>query len=131
MLSTKPIDASQLTFRYSGAAEHYEYNRDTEKRASEQTRDEDTGQPLWKVRCVAVYKTKGEHGEITVTVPASEPPAAEFDSEIMFSGLTVKDWAMNGNQGQTWHAATFTAASPTAPLSTTKQRKPAEVNAAA
>jgi hypothetical protein len=131
MLSTKPIDASKLTFRYSGAAEHYEYNRDTEKRASEQTRDEDTGQPLWKVRCVAVYKTQGEHGEITVTVPHPEPPAAEFEPEIVFTDMTVKDWAMNGNQGQTWHAGTLGSVAPTAPPSTAKARKPAEVNAAA
>jgi hypothetical protein len=135
MLSTKPIDASQLTFRYSGAAAHYEFNRETEKRETDQTVDVDengqgTGLPLWKVRCVAVYRAGGEHGEITVTVPNAEPPAAEFDSEIVFSGLTVKDWAMNGNQGQTWHAATFTAAAPTAPPSTSKARKTTEVTTA-
>jgi len=118
MLSTKPIDANQLTFRYSGTGEHYEYDRDTEKRAKEQTRDEDTGYPLWKVRCVAVFKQAGEHGEITVTVPHPAPPAAEFDSEISFTEMTVKDWSMNGNQGQTWHAGTFQAAKPTAPPST-------------
>jgi hypothetical protein len=118
VLSTKPIDASELTFRYSGTAEHFEYDRDTEKRAKEQTRDEDTGYPLWKIRCVAVYKQVGEHGEITVTVPHPEPPAAEFDSEIDFTSMTVKDWSMNGNQGQTWHASSFRAAKPTTPPST-------------
>lgn len=123
MLSTKPIDASQLTFRYSGAAEHYEYDRDTEQRLKEQTRHPETGYPLWKVRCVAVYRRGGEHGEITVTVPSKEPPVAEFDSEIMFSDLTVKDWSMNGNQGQTWHAETFAALAPSAPPSTTKVKK--------
>ena len=56
MLSTKPIDASQLTFRYSGTGEHYEYDRDTEKLAKDQTRHKDTGYLLWKVRCVAVYR---------------------------------------------------------------------------
>ena len=109
MLSTKPIDASQLTFRYSGTAEHYEYDRDSGNRAKDQTRHPDTGYPLWKVRCVAVYRQAGEHGEITVTVGSKEPPVAEFDAEIMFSGLVVKDWAINGNQGQTWHAETFAA----------------------
>ncbi len=123
MLSTKPIDASQLTFRYSGTAEHYEYDRDTQKRNSEQTRHPDTGLPLWKVRCVAVYRKGGEHGEITVTVPSVEAPTAEFDSEIMYSELTVKDWAINGNQGQTWHAETFTALSPTAPPSANRAAK--------
>ncbi|MEM9656370.1 MAG: hypothetical protein AAGA65_30100 [Actinomycetota bacterium] len=118
MLSTKPIDATQLTFRYSGSSEHYEYDRDTQKRAAEQTRNEDTGYLLWKVRCVAVNRAAGEHGEITVTVAHPEPPAAEFDSEISFSEMTVKDWAINGNQGQTWHAASFRAAKPTAPPST-------------
>ena len=85
MLSTKPIDASQLTFRYSGTGEHYEYDRDTEKRAKDQTRHKDTGYLLWKVRCVAVYRAGGEHGEITVTVPAKDIPTADFDAEIMFS----------------------------------------------
>ena len=119
MLSTKPIDATQLTFRYSGSAEHYEYDRDTEKRLKDQTRDEDTGMPVWKIRCVAVFKAAGEHGEITVTVPHPEPPAAAFDSEISFTEMTVKDWSINGNQGQTWHAASFHPAKPTAPPSTT------------
>ncbi len=123
MLSTnKPIDANQLTFRYSGTGEHYEYDRDTEKRADTQTIDVDengvgSGMPLWKVRCVAVYKAGGEHGEITVTVPHPTPPAAEFDSEITFTDVTVKDWSMNGKDGQTWRAATFNAAQPTAPPS--------------
>ena len=129
MLTTKPIDASQLTFRYSGAAEHFEYDRETEKRAKVQTRHEETGFPLWKVRCVAVYRKGGEHGEITVTVPNGEIPAAEFDSEIMFSDLTVKDWSMNGNQGQTWHAETFTSVAPTMPPSATRPKKAETANA--
>lgn len=33
----------------------------------------------------------------SVTVPHPEPPAAEFDSEISFTEMTVKDWAINGN----------------------------------
>lgn len=116
MLSTKPIDASQLTFRYSGTAQHFAYDRDTEKRAKDQSRHPDTGMPMWKVRCVAVYRLAGEHGEITVTVPSKEPPTTDFDAEIMFSGLVVKDWTMNGNQGQTWQAESFTAlGSPAAP----------------
>ena len=78
MLSTKPIDASQLTFRYSGTAQHFEYDRDTEKRDKDQTRHPDTGFPMWKVRCVAVYRAAGEHGEITVTVAAKEPPTARL-----------------------------------------------------
>jgi hypothetical protein len=109
MLSTKPIDAGQLAFRYSGTGEHYEYDRDTEKRAKDQTRHTDTGYLLWKVRCVAVYRAGGEHGEITVTVPSKEVPTADFDAEIMFSGLVVKDWSINGTQGQTWHAESFAA----------------------
>lgn len=109
MLSTKPIDASQLTFRYSGTGEHYEYDRESGNRAKDQTRNSDTGYLLWKVRCVAVYRAAGEHGEITVTVPAKDIPTADFDAEIMFSGLVVKDWAINGNQGQTWHAESFAA----------------------
>ncbi len=117
MLSTKPIDASQLTFRYSGTAQHFEYDRDTEKRAKDQTRHPDTGFPMWKVRCVAVYRAAGEHGEITVTVAAKEPPTADFDAEIMFSGLVVKDWAINGNQGQTWQAEMFTSLAAVPPAS--------------
>jgi hypothetical protein len=135
VLSTKPIDTTALTFRYSGTAKHYTYDRDTEKRATEQTIDVDengegTGMPLWKVRCVAVYRDVGEHGEITVTVPHPEPPAAEFDSEITFEVMTVKDWSMNGNQGQTWQAAGFKAAKPTMPPSAangTAAKKPEPV----
>lgn len=125
MLTTKPIDDSKLTFRYSGASEHYEYDRATEKRASEQTRDPDTGMPVWKVRCVAVHQKASEHGEITVTVPNSIPPAAEFDSPISFTNLMVKDWAINGNQGQTWQADSFLATEPTyaSTTSSTKSKK--------
>jgi hypothetical protein len=131
VLSTKPIDASKLTFRYSGTAKHYTYDRDSEKRATDQTIDVDengegTGMPLWKVRCVAVYRKGGEHGEITVTVPADQAPTAEFDSEIVFSELTVKDWTMNGTQGQTWHADSFTATSPSLPPSATRATKKPE-----
>ena len=124
MLSTKPIDTTNLTFRYSGTSEHYEYDRDTEKRAKDQTRDPNTGFPLWKVRCVAVYRAAGEHGEITVTVPHPAPPTAEFDSEISFTAITVKDWAINGNQGQTWHAETFQAVKPTSAPSSVSGKKP-------
>ncbi len=35
MLSTKPVDTRHLTFRYSGTAEHYEYDRDTENPTSQ------------------------------------------------------------------------------------------------
>ena len=57
MLSTKPIDASQLTFRYSGTAQHFEYDRDTEKRAKDQTRHPETGYPLGKV--MACERSRG------------------------------------------------------------------------
>ncbi len=124
MLSSKPIDASKLKFRYSGATEHYEYDRATEKRAEHQTRDENTGMPVWKVRCVAIYQNAGEHGEITVSVPHPVPPTAEFDSFITFTNPTVKDWSMNGNQGQTWHAEAFEAEAATAPPSTNRTKKP-------
>ncbi len=113
MLNTKPIDTRHLKFRYSGTAEHYTYDRDTNTRIPGQTRDEATGCPLWKVRCVVSYKAAMEHGEITVVVPHPEPPTAEFESEVNFTDVTVKDWAINGNQGQTWHAETFTTDAPT------------------
>ncbi|MEM9655579.1 MAG: hypothetical protein AAGA65_26065 [Actinomycetota bacterium] len=123
MLSTKPVDTRNLTFRYSGTAEHYEYDRETEKRATTQTRDKNTGYPVWKIRCVAVYRAAGEHGEISVTVPHPEPPTAEFDTEISFTDMTVKDWVMNNQSGQTWHAETFTAAHPVAPPAAGRARK--------
>jgi hypothetical protein len=123
MLSTKPIDSNALTFRYSGAAKHYEFDRDTEKRSKDQTVVD--GLPVWKVRCVAVYRAAGEHGEITVTVAHPVEPTAEFDTEISFTGMTVKDWHMNGNSGQTWHAETFQAAAPTVAPSKRRAQEPA------
>jgi hypothetical protein len=116
-LQTLPIDATNLTFRYSGAAEHFTW--DDGERAKEQSRDEDTGLPLFKVRCVVSYRAKEEAGEISVVVPCSEPPAAEFESHVMFTDLHVKPWSMNGSSGQSWAAASFTALSPTTPPSST------------
>lgn len=127
MLSTKPIDSNQLVFRYSGAAKHYEFDRDTEKRSKEQTTVDDM--PVWKVRCVAVYRAGGEHGEITVTVAHPVEPTAGFDTEISFTGMTVKDWHMNGTSGQTWHAETFHAQAPT--VAPSKRRAGQEPVAAA
>ena len=121
MLNTKPINPDHLRFRYSGAAKHYEFNRETEKRSKEQTTLED-GTPVWKVRCVAVYPAVAEHGEITVTVAHPNEPTAEFDSPIHFTEMTVKDWHMNGNSGQTWHAETFTADAPTVKPSTARAK---------
>lgn len=115
-LQTMPIDPSNLTFRYSGAAEHFTW--DDGERAKEQSRDENTGQLLYKVRCVVSYRAKEEAGEVAVIVPCTEPPTAEFESHVMFTELHVKPWAMNGSSGQSWTAASFSALSPTLPPST-------------
>lgn len=128
MLNTKPIDTRQLRFMYSGSTEHYEYNRDTGKRSEEQTRDDDTGYPIWKIRCVVAYRAAMEHGEITVVVPHPDPPAAEFESEVQFTEMTVKDWSMDGRQGQTWHAESFMAAAPT--VAPSNRKRDVEVAAA-
>ncbi len=110
-----PIDATNLTFRYSGAAEHFTW--DDGERAKEQSRDENTGQLLYKVRCVVSYRQREEAGEVSVIVPCSEPPTAEFESHVMFTELHVKPWAMNGSSGQSWTASSFSALAPTMPPS--------------
>jgi hypothetical protein len=63
------------------------------------------------------YRAKEEAGEITVVVPCAEPPAAEFESHVMFTDLHVKPWSMNGSSGQSWTATSFTAVAPTTPPS--------------
>ena len=125
-----PIDTTNLTFRYSGASEHYAW--DDGERAKDQSRDEDTGLPLYKVRCVVSYRLKEEAGEISVVVPCAEPPAAEFESHVMFTEMHVKSWNMNGSSGQSWTAASFAAVAPTAPPSTSSssRRKTSEGAAA-
>ncbi len=128
-LQTMPIDATNLTFRYSGAAEHYAW--DDGERAKDQSRDEDTGLPLYKVRCVVSYRLKEEAGEISVVVPCAEPPAAEFESHVMFTEMHVKSWNMNGSSGQSWTAASFAAVAPTAPPSSASSRRKTTEGAAA
>ena len=105
-LATKPIDATQLTFRFSGCAEHFTWENG--KRADAQTRDPDTGFPVWKVRANVTFPEAEEHGVVTITVAAKDNPAeaATFDGEISFDGLTERTWVNsdNANSGQTWAA---------------------------
>ena len=128
-LQNMPIDTTNLTFRYSGATEHFQW--DDGERAKEQSRDENTGLPLYKVRCVVSYRAKEEAGEISVLVPCSEPPAAEFESHVMFTDMHVKPWSMNGSNGQSWAAASFAALSPTTPPSSSTSRSKKSEAAAA
>ena len=105
-LATKPIDATQLTFRYSGCAEHFSWENG--KRAEAQTRDPDTGFPVWKVKANVTFAEAEEHGVVTVTVASKDNPAetATFDGEIAFEGITERTWVNsdNANSGQTWTA---------------------------
>jgi len=128
-LQTMPIDATNLTFRYSGAAEHFTW--DDGERAKEQSRDENTGQLLYKGRCVVSYRAREEAGEVSFIVPCSEPPAAEFESHVMFTELHVKPWAMNGSSGQSWTASSFAALSPTMPPSSASSSRKKSEDAAA
>ena len=128
-LQNMPIDTTNLTFRYSGAAEHFAW--DDGVRAKEQSRDEDTGLPLFKVRCVVSYRAKEEAGEISVMVPCTEPPTAEFESHVMFTDMHVKPWTMNGSSGQSWTASSFAAIAPTTPPNATSGRRKTTEEAAA
>ena len=56
-LQLMPIDTTRLEFRYHGASEYFEYDRDTNKRSVEQARDTDTGYPIFTVRCQVLYRT--------------------------------------------------------------------------
>lgn len=113
------INQDRLKFRYVSAVEHYEY--DNGVRSETQTRDPDTGHPLWKVRATIVDPTAGAATAATITIPATQPPEAEIDSEITFDGLTVRFWVMNGNLGQSFTATAMKPAAPSTPPSAAKR----------
>lgn len=97
------IDTTGMKFRFVSSTSHHEYRN--EARVEDQTRDPDTGFPLWKVR-VSIVDPKAETATTgTVTVPSAEQPVAEFDSEIDFENLTVRFWVMNQNLGQSFTAS--------------------------
>ena len=108
-----PIDTTALEFRYHGASEFKPYNRDTEKREKDQARDEDTGYPIYTVRCQVINRELRESGLISVRVPLLDKPAdaMEFEQPITFAGVYAKPWNMEGNSGQTWTAKTMTSLS--------------------
>ena len=105
------INQDQLRFRFISAVEHYEYQNGA--RSEMQTRDPDTGHLLWKVRATIVDPTAGAATAATVTIPAIEMPEAEIDSEVIFDGLTVRFWVMNGTLGQSFTATGMKPANPT------------------
>lgn len=125
-LATKPIDARELTFKYSGCSEHFTWENG--KRAEAQTRDPDTGFLMWKIKTNVVFADAEEHGVVTVTVPSRDNPAetAQFDTEIAFDGLRERTWVNsdNANSGQTWTARTVITepkAAPATPPATAKK----------
>ena len=109
-LQTMPIDTSQLEFRYHGASEYRAFNKDTEKKEKEQARDEDTGYPIYTIRCQVLFREMRESGLISVRVPLPAPPTEdlEFEQPVRFEGATSKNWNMDGRDGQTWIAKTMT-----------------------
>ena len=109
-LQTMPIDTTQLEFRYHGASEFKPYDRETEKRSKEQARDDDTGFPIYTVRCQVLCRELRESGLISVRVPLVDKPSdsMEFEQPVTFSGVFAKPWSMDGNSGQTWTAKTMT-----------------------
>ena len=104
------INQNQLRFRFISATEHYEYQNGV--RSEVQTRDPDTGYLLWKVRATIVDPTAGAATAATVTLAATEMPEAEIDSEVVFDGLTVRFWVMNGTLGQSFTATNMKPATP-------------------
>ena len=109
-LQTMPIDTSQLEFRYHGASEYRAFNKDTEKKEKEQARDENTGYPIFTIRCQVLFREQRESGLISVRVPLPAPPAEdlEFEQPVRFEGATSKNWNMEGRDGHTWIAKTMT-----------------------
>ncbi len=105
-----PIDTSQLEFRYHGASEYRAFNKDTEKKEKEQARDENTGYPIYTIRCQVLFRQQRESGLISVRVPLVSPPAEdmEFEQPVTFEGATSKNWNMEGRDGQTWIAKAMT-----------------------
>ncbi len=116
------IKTEDLRFRYVATAEHYLWVDGV--RATSQARDENTGQPLWKIRVMIVDPANSQAGSATVTVPATEPPVTGFEEPIEFDGLAVKFWLSKGTLGQSFTATAVKIGKPTA------SRKPAPAGAA-
>ena len=128
-LQIMPVDTTKLEFRYHGATAFHEYDRDTNKRSTDQARDPNTGYPIFTVRCQVLYRTERQAGMIAVRVPLSEPPSEdlEFEHPVSFSDVTAKSWNMDGRDGQTWTAAAMSVAgaqaAPPAPPTETRKAK--------
>jgi hypothetical protein len=113
-LQTMPVDTRRLEFRYHGCSEYREYDRDTEKRSEHQARDEDTGYPVFSVRCQVVYRGQRQSGQIVVRVPLATPPADDtaFEQLVTFTDVDARTWSMDGRDGQTWSASAMTIGQP-------------------
>ena len=133
-LQLMPVDTSRLEFRYHGASEYKEYNRDTNQRSDDQARDKDTGYPIYTVRCQVLYRGQRQAGMIAIRVPLAEPPAedVEFEAPVVFGEVDARTWNMEGRDGQTWTAQsmgfvgnTAKPAAPPAPTGNGKAKAPA------
>ena len=131
-LQTMPVDTAELEFRYHGASEYRAFNKDTNKKDEHQARDEDTGYPLYTVRCQVLFRSERQSGMIAVRVPLLEAPKEdmEFEHPVTFGGVTSKTWNMEGRDGQTWTAKTMGVldsytATPAASTSSRKSSKAA------
>ena len=115
-LQTMPIDTSQLEFRYHGASEYRAFNKETNKKDEHQARDEDTGYPIFTIRCQVLFREQRESGLISVRVPLVSPPAEdlEFEQPVSFDSATSKNWNMEGRDGQTWTAKSMNVLTGTA-----------------
>ena len=113
-LQLMPVDTNRLEFRYHGASEYREFDRETEKRADQQARHPDTGYPIFTVRCQVLYRDQRQAGMITIRVPLAEPPGegVEFEAPVAFGGVDARTWNMDGRDGQTWTADTMAFCAP-------------------
>jgi hypothetical protein len=116
-LQLMPVDTTRLEFRYHGASEYYEYNRDTNQRSTEQARDENTGFPIYTVRCQVLYRDQRQSGMIAIRVLLAQPPAddVEFEAPVAFGGVDARTWNMDGRDGQTWTAESMAFATRSTP----------------
>ena len=127
-LQTMPIDTTSLEFHYHGASEYKAFNKETNKKDEHQARDENTGYPIFPIRCQVLFREERESGLITVRVPLPVAPAddMEFEHPVTFGNVTSKSWNMEGRDGQTWIAKSMgveTAGSTASASPTTRKTK--------
>ncbi len=129
------VDSARMTLMATGVVEEvtdWVEGPDGRRRPSEtQSRNRDTGMPLWKVEVAYQQATWGRITTVTtkVTVQAETEPQVSPFMPVAFAGLTVEVRVDRGSNAlrETWSAETMTApgnggaaAAPPEPTGTTR-----------